>query len=282
MKKILSTALILLCLFSLASCKKEKNGPVPSTTLTTTETTTTESLTVKITFPEGYTVTEIAERLEKNKVCTASEFIILSNDITFLKTLGYSFTDGITEAENRPFVLEGYIFPDTYEFYKQEGAEAALKRFLDNTQIKLKTEYYVKAKELGYTMDEILTIASIIQEESSEHKYMADVSSVLHNRLNDPYGRLECDVAIHYINKTVKDSPYITYDIDTAWEHYDIYENKGLPLGPICNPGTHAIEAALNPSDTDYFFFVTDKDWNYYFNETWEAHDAKCRELGIY
>ncbi len=281
MKKFLSIALIILCLFSLASCKKEKNGPTPDST-TTTETTTTESLTVKVTFPEGYTVTEIAELLEKNKVCNASDFITLSNDIAFLKALGYSFIEGITDAGKRPFVLEGYIFPDTYEFYKQEGAEAALKRFLDNTRIKLKSEYYDKAKELGYTMDEILTIASIIQEEASEHKYMADVSSVLHNRLNDPYGKLECDVAIHYVNKNIKDSPYITYDIDTAWEYYDIYEHKGLPLSPITNSGTHAIEAALYPSDTDYYFFVTDKDWNYYFNETWEAHDAKCRELGIY
>ncbi len=278
MKRFFSLALILVCLFSLASCKKEKNEPAT----TTTETTTTESLTVTVTFPEGFTVAEIAARLEESDVCNALEFVTLSNNLTFLRTLGYSFIDGIDEPEKRPFVLEGYIFPDTYEFYRQEGAEAALKRFLDNTQIKLKAEYYEKAKEMGYTIDDILTLASIIQEEASEHKYMADVSSVLHNRLNDPYGKLECDVAIHYIRNTVEPSPYITYDSETVWESYDIYDHAGLPVGPICNPGTHAIEAALSPSDTDYYFFVTDKDWNYYFNETWEAHDAKCRELDIY
>lgn len=279
MKKIFSSVLILVCLFSFTSCKKEKPEPAPTTT---TEATTTQSLTVTVTFPEGFTVAEIAERLEESDVCTASEFITLSNDITFLKTLGYSFIDGIDKPKKRPFVLEGYIFPDTYEFYRQEGAEAALKRFLDNTQIKLRTEYYERAEELGYSMDDILTLASIIQEEASEHRYMADVSSVLHNRLNDSYGKLECDVAIHYIRNTVEASPYITVNSDSVWKSYDIYDNAGLPLGPICNSGTHAIEAALYPSETDYYFFVTDEDWNYYFNETWEAHDAKCRELGIY
>ena len=278
MKRIISSALILLCLFSLASCKKEKNEPIT----TTGETTTTESLTVTVTFPEGFTVAEIAGRLEESDVCSASEFINLSNDITFLRALGYSFIDGIDEPEKRPFVLEGYIFPDTYEFYRQEGADAALRRFLDNTQIKLTDKYEKKAKELGYTTDDVLALASIIQEESSEHKYMADVSSVLHNRLNDPYGKLECDVAIHYIKNTIESSPYITVDKDAVWESYDIYDYPGLPLGPICNPGTHAIEAALNPSDTDYYFFVTDEDWNYYFNETWEEHEAKCIELGLY
>lgn len=282
MKKILSALLILLCLFSLASCKKDD---VESTTFpsSTAETTTTESLTVTVTFPEGFTVTEIAELLQENNVCSASDFIKLSNDTAFLKASGYSFIKGITETEKRPFVLEGYIFPDTYEFYRNEGAEAALRRFLDNTELKLTSEYKAKAKQLGYTVDEIITLASIIQEESSEHKHMANVSSVIHNRLESPdYGRLECDVAIHYIKNTVEPSPYISFNADTLWESYDIYEHPGLPLGPICNPGTHAIEAALSPSDTDYFFFVTDEDWNYYFNETWEAHDAKCRELGIY
>ena len=278
MKRIFSLFLILVCLFSLASCKKEKTEPET----TTTETTTTESLTVTLTFPEGFTVAEIARKLEEGDVCNAAEFIALSNNIEHLKALGYSFTEGITEPEKRPFVLEGYIFPDTYEFYRQEGADAALRRFLDNTQIKLTAEYITRATELGYTVDEILALASIIQEEASEHKYMADVSSVLHNRLNDSYGKLECDVAIHYIRNTVEASPYITFDSESVWESYDIYDKAGLPLGPICNPGTHAIEAALNPSDTDYYFFVTDEDWNYYFNASWEEHDAKCRELGIY
>lgn len=281
MKRIISLSLILLCLFSLASCKKDEPG---STTFpsSTTEATTTESLTVTVTFPEGYTLAQTADLLEKNKVCSAAEFITLTNDTDFISTLGYSFTAGITEAKDRPFVLEGYIFPDTYEFYRYEGAEAALKRFLDNTTLKLTDEYLKKAKETGYTVDEILTLASIIQAEASEHKYMKDVSSVLHNRLNDPYGKLECDVAIHYIKNTVETSPYITFDKDTVYGGYDIYDHQGLPRGPICNPGTHAIEAALSPNDTDYFFFVTDEQWNYYFNETWEAHDRKCRELGIY
>lgn len=281
MKKILCALLISVCLFSFASCSKKANEP--TTTATTTETTTTESLTVTITFPEGLTVVEIAQLLEENKVCTASEFITLANDTEYLRTLTYSFLSLIKNSDKRPFILEGYIFPDTYEFYRNEGAEAALIRFLDNTEQKLTAEYKARAEEIGYTLDEIIAIASIIQEEASEHKHMANVSSVLHNRLESPdYGRLECDVTISYINQNIMNSPYLSADAEAFSEFYDTYECFGPPVGPICNPGVHAIEAALYPAETNYFFFVTDEDWNYYFNETWEAHDSMCRELGVY
>ena len=281
MKKLLSIFLILVCLFLFASCKKEEkeNTTFPSST---TKVTTTLSHTVTVTFPEGFTVKEVAELLEKNSVCTAKDFITLSNDTAYLETLGYSFIKGIKDAKKRPFVLEGYIFPDTYEFYRNEDVKEVLNRFLDNTESKLTADYKKKAKESGYTMDEIIALASIIQEESSEHKHMANVSSVIHNRLESPdYGRLECDVSIHYLNEAIKDSPYITYDIDAAYEYYDTYDKRGLPLGAICNPGTHAIEAALTPAETEYYFFVTDKDWNYYFSETYDEHLIRCEEAGI-
>ena len=288
MKKIISLLLITVCLFSLASCRKDGNNdastmpPLTDSAQTTSEATT-EELTVTVTFPEGWTVKEIAEKLEENGVCTAKAFIDIVNNTAYLKTLSYTFFADIEEVAKRPFILEGYIFPDTYEFYKDEGAEAALTRFLDNTEQKLSAEYRSRAAETGYTMDEIITIASIIQEEASEHQHMPGVSSVLHNRLEDEdYGMLQCDVTIHYINDCVKDSPYISADVDKVTEYYDTYECYGLPTGPICNPGIHAIEAALNPPETDYFYFVTDEDWNYYYAETYEEHQVNCENVGIY
>ena len=180
-------------------------------------------------------------------------------------------------------MLEGYIFPDTYEFYTNEGAEAALTRFLDNTEHKLTEEYKAQAEATGYTMDQILAIASIIQEEASEAQHMPNVSSVLHNRLEDEYfGMLQCDVTINYINDCVIDSPYISVDVEEVSENYNTYKCYGLPLGPICNPGIQAIEAALYPPETDYYFFVTDADWNYYYAETYEEHEVNCEIAGIY
>lgn len=282
MKKFISVMLILVCLFLFASCKKDEEVTMAPLVDTSASETTTESLTVSVTFPEGFTVVQIAELLEENNVCTALDFITVSNNYEFVKSLNYSFFSGIDETDKRPFLLEGYIFPDTYEFYKEEGAETALTRFLDNTEEKLTAEYKAKAKETGYTMDEILAIASIIQEEASEHKHMANVSSVLHNRLESyDYGMLQCDVTINYINDCVKDSPYIKADVNKVTEDYDTYECAGVPVGPICNPGIHAIEAALYPAETNYYFFVTDDDWNYYYSETYDEHVEKCAAVGI-
>ncbi len=278
MKKLIAVILIILCLFFLASCGKAEE---PVTTTNPLESTL--PLTAVVTFPEGYTVKQIAELLEENNVCTAQEFIDLANNSSYLKGLEYSFLKQIPNYKERPFMLEGYIFPDTYEFYTNEGAQAALTRFLDNTEEKLTAEYKAQAEATGYTMDEILAIASIIQEEAGDPQHMPNVSSVLHNRLEDEaFGILQCDVTINYINDCVKDSPYIKADVDKVSENYNTYKCYGLPLGPICNPGTHAIEAALYPPKTNYYFFVTDEDWNYYYAETFEEHEVNCEIAGIY
>ena len=255
---------------------------IPFVTTRPAETAPTEPLTVTVTFPEGLTLVQIAEKLQENKVCDASEFIALTNNYEYIQTLGYSFTDLITNTEERAFYLEGYIFPDTYEFYKGETPERALRRFLDNTERKLTAEYRKRAQGLDLTLDEIITLASIIQKESFTHDSMKNVSSVLHNRLKSPsFRRLQCDVTIHYINDYVTNSPHISENTDVFAEKYNTYKCDGLPAGPITNPGLAAIEAALYPAETNYYYFVTDSQWNYYYSSTYAQHKAKCRELGL-
>ena len=161
-KKIIYIIPLLLALVILAFSIGKTD--IPFVTTKPAETAPTEPLTVTVTFPEGYTLVQIADRLEENKVCSASEFIALTNNYEYIQTLGYTFTDSITNIEDRAFYLEGYIFPDTYEFYKGESAERALKRFLDNTQRKLTAEYKQRAEALGYTLDEMITLASIVQK----------------------------------------------------------------------------------------------------------------------
>lgn len=279
MKRLL-VILCLICTLLLCACSKEDikeeiKEIVPAVATTTSVPTAT------VTFPEGFTAVQIAERLEENSVCSASEFLKLVNDKEFIESLGYTFASFVPEAD-RPFVLEGYIFPDTYEFYLGDSAENVLKKILVNTASKLKGAYTVRAEELGYTLDEIVTLASIIQEEAYTNESMKLISSVLHNRLQSPdFPKLQCDVTIHYLNDYVASSPYLSGDTEKYKDLYNAYKCTGLPEGPICCPGTEAIEAALYPEESDYYYFFTDKDWNYYFNETYSAHVKQARELGV-
>ena len=280
MKKTAVILCLVLCLSILCACAGG-NKPAEETT-TTTEITTTEDPTVRVTFPEGFTAVQIAEKLEEKGVCSAEAFLALVTDDEYLSTLTYRFVKGIESPSDRPFNLEGYIFPDTYEFYKGESAERALKRFLDNTEAKLTEEFYLRAEELGYTMDEIIALAAIVQEEATTATEMGKVSSVVHNRIVSPgYGKIQCDVTIHYINDYVTDSPYIAGDTEKYKELYNTYKCVGLPEGAITNPGLDAIKSALYPEDTDYFFFVTDEDWNYYYAETYAEHKKNCAAVGL-
>ena len=140
---------------------------------------------------------------------------------------------------------------------------------------------YKKAEELGMSMDEVITLASIVQQEASVPSVMANVSSVLHNRLNSPsYPCLQCDATIFYLKRSVK--PYIGEEQANKYdEFYNTYDRKGLPAGPITNPGIEAINAALNPADTEYYFFVTDNDGNYYFAKTYREHLENCKTAGV-
>ncbi len=277
MKKLSVLILAFLCLTILCSC-----GEKLPAELTTTEITTTESPTVRVTFPEGFTAVQIAERLEENKVCTAKDFLALVTNDEYLSSLPYRFISEITEKENRPFNLEGYIFPDTYDFYKGESAEKALSRFLKNTDKKLTDEHYTRAAELGYTLDEIISLAAIVQEEATTKKEMGKVSSVIHNRIESPdYGKIQCDVTIHYLNDYVTSSPYLEEDTEKYKELYNTYKCKGLPAGAISNPGLDAINSALYPEETNYFFFVTDEDRNYYYAETYAEHKENCAAVGL-
>ena len=262
LKKLLKLTALFFLIF-LCGCSNNNN------LLNSLVSETTAIPTVKITFREGLTAEECGKLLEENGVCSQTDFLFAVNSPTDY----YEFLNGITNPQERPFILEGYIFPDTYEFYYNMNPQDVLKKFLDNYEKKIKTEYIERANELGYTMDEILRIASIIQEEAVDSE-MKTVSSVLHNRLDSSYGKLECDVTIFYLNNHVK--PYVD-DVSVYSELYNAYKFSGLPAGPITNVGINAIEAALYPADTDYYFFLTDSDMNFHYAVTWEEHSKNVK-----
>ncbi len=232
----------------------------------------TEDTIVKLTFWEGMTINSIADMLQDANVCSAKEFR------TYLSTadLNYSFLDGVPKDEKRFYKLEGYIFPDTYEFYEGEAVESVAAKFLNNFSKRVPSEYRDLAKQRGMTLDQVITLASLVQSEASLPANMPMVASVFENRLREPgtYPNLQSDVTIHYVEREIK--PYIDIADQAMFDAYNTYVCEGLPVGPVCNPGLAAIKAVLNPAETNYYYFVTDVNDQYYFATTYEEHLRNC------
>lgn len=250
--------------------------------------------TITIVIPEGLSVVEIGNLLEENLVCRAVDF----EDYVKSKQNRYDFEDGLVTNPNRMFMLEGYLFPDTYEFYvvdyleknpnydtrtwAKEAADKMLENFEDHITKKLKA----RMKEMDMTLDETIILASIIQREGNTEESMAMVSSVFHNRLNDPenYPNLGSDVTWDYINQTIKPLTTAANQAQMAKIEaaYDTYNCVGLPAGAICNPGIDAINAALNPDTTPYYYFIADREGNFYWAETLEQHEQNIIDADLH
>lgn len=239
--------------------------------------------TVPLTFPEGYTVPEIVDRLVANEVCDKAALLKVIESTEF----SYSLVSNLKASENVPYRLEGYLFPDTYEFYVGESASSVVKKFLANGDAKITEKYRKRAEKLGYSISDIITIASIIQMEAGSEKQMKEISSVIHNRLSDkpnfPY--LGCDSTTDYIKNKV--APSLASTSAHTSEYYLDYYNtgskaEGLPAGPICNPGIAAIKAALYPDDTDYYYFFHDINGNLYTAKTFGEFNEKIQAYAPY
>lgn len=239
---------------------------------------------VKVTIPEGtgindytknvngedVTVKGIATILEENGVCSKSDFLYALNQVKFNTDLLKNCNEGKTY-----YALEGYLFPDTYEFYAYDSKECAqmvVDKMIEQTESKITDAMYKRAEEMGYTMNEILTMASIIQMESGQNtNEMANVAAVFYNRLNSKnFDTLGSSPTCYYGDSFGKkdDGRYNTYNV------------KGLPPGPLCSPGIDAVNAALYPTDnTDYFYFVTDSNGKFYYHKTMEEQNATISKL---
>ena len=228
--------------------------------------------TVWVTFTEGMTVDQMADLLEENGVCDADDF---REEVMSGADYGYDFEQEMSTSSDIYYPLEGYLFPDTYEFYTNETPANVITRMLQNFQNKIDTVQDQMA-EMGLTQHQTITLASIIQSEASgDPANMALVSSVYWNRLNDPenFPMLQSDPTRNYANSTIlMTGQSSTYQRMAA--AYDTYQCTGLPAGPICNHGMDAILAALSPETTAYYYFISDSDGNFYFAETLEQHEA--------
>lgn len=214
--------------------------------------------TVTLTFPEGYTVDQIVQKLEKYEVCSAAVLYQTMREVDFSSE--FSFIASMDDKEARYRMLEGYMYPDTYEFYIGESPSSVLRKFLNNFNKKWTDEYAAQAEKLGMSVDDVITLASIIQKEAYGADQSPLVSSVLHNRLNKSglYPSLQCDSTEEYINEYIKANTKDAVQVGKYTDLYSSYKCVGLPVGAICNPGDDAIKAALYPEKTDYYFFAHD------------------------
>ena len=241
--------------------------------------------TVTLTFPEGYSVPEIINKLSENDVCDKQALIsvIQSTDFT------YSMVADLKAQDSVPYRLEGFLFPDTYEFYIDESASSTIKKFIKNGEEKYTEKYRKRAKELGLTDYQVITIASIIQKEAANDEQMATISAVIHNRLEDTvnFPTLGCQSTADYITNKVK--PALTSTSAHTADYYMAYYNTnnsstvvGLPAGPICNPGQKAINAALYPSKLDAKFFFHDTKGKLYTAKTYSEFKSKVAQYAPY
>ncbi len=248
---------------------------------------------VFITFPEGRWAKDYAKLIEDQLGIDDEELLSLWNDSSYIETLAkdYDFLDADTLNNDAYRVkIEGYLFPETYAFDKEATADEITRTFLDHfTEIYQKYETDIKNSD--YTLQELITLASIIQYESATSEDMQLIAGVFYNRLNSDMP-LQSTVTVCYalyddLDRTDEDSwrtCEASTDIDSP---YNTYLHSGLPIGPIVNPGEEAIKAVLHPQESDYYYFIADingvngEAGKVYYSETYEEHQKLQEELDL-
>lgn len=234
--------------------------------------------TVDVVFPEGITLIEAAKRLEDKNVCNAEEFIKVFNSSKF----GFDFEEKVKVSELKFYKMEGYFFPDTYRFYVEEDPKVVAKKIYKNFEARVTPDLYGRMNDLDMELEEVLTLASVVQAEAANTRDMKNVASVFYNRLNNPdeYPLLQSDPTTNYVEDVIM--PNIDVKSEKMFEAYDTYRGAGLPPGPICNPGLDAINAVLYPAETDYYYFCSNLETGeFFYAKTLEEHEQNLVEAGL-
>ncbi|MBQ4562537.1 MAG: endolytic transglycosylase MltG [Clostridia bacterium] len=230
---------------------------------------------ITITIVEGSTTQEIIDLFVANGIGTQEGFEETIKNYEF----DFWFLDELDsiDTSNRIYRLDGYLFPDTYNFFTNATEADALYKLLANFEAKFDTENKERIKELGMTVDDIVIMASIIQKEAM---YVSDyplVSSVFHNRIEKGM-KLESNATVQYTMPREEVELKLTYEqINTYNNAYNTYLYEGLPTGPICNASLNAINWAMFPNDTDYMYFVSDSEGYNHYAVTFAEHDKNVK-----
>lgn len=244
--------------------------------------------TVTFTVPEGYTIVGIGKVLME-KGLISSEADLLSVAKSGSAFTNFAFINDVASTSNvssRAYVLEGYLFPDTYEVYADASVETIIIKMLNRFNVVFTDEYLTRAQQLGMTMDQVVTLASLIEREAQAPDDFAKVSAVFHNRLSQDMPLQSC-ASLSYVLGVTK---YVFNETERATDSlYNTYKYKGLPVGPVCNPGKAAIEAALYPNEEylagGYLYFCNQnpaETSELVFAKTYEEHQANVEKYQQY
>jgi UPF0755 protein len=212
-------------------------------------------LTVRVTLPEGYTVKQMAERLQEQAGIPAAEFMKAATDATGK-------------------LLEGHLFPDTYEFLYAESAASVVRRMTDRLASVLPTDWNAQAAKHGLTSDQLITVASIVEREARFDADRPLVASVIFNRLSAGM-LLQMDATLGYVLPS--HNGFYTYQELKLDSPYNTYVHPGLPPTPICNPGLASLAAAAHAPVTGYYYFLAKPDGHCVFAKTFAEHERNMR-----
>ena len=221
----------------------------------------------KLTIPEGYNINQISELVAEGGFAGKTEFIAMASNRDFAREKGI-------EADT----FEGYLFPDTYFFPKGTTIKKIIATMVDRFRAVFLAQWSEQAKSLGFTIHQVVTLASIIEKETGDPSERPVISSVFHNRLKKKM-RLESDPTVIYGIKN--------FDGNLTRKHlktrtpYNTYKIRGLPVGPIANPGQASLVAALYPAETPYIYFVSKKDRTHHFSTNLKDHNKAVRKYQL-
>ena len=240
-------------------------------------------VTVKVMIPEGYNCAQIFALLEEKGVCSASALEKYAAEGELEERW---FLTGVERGHK--YCLEGFLFPDTYEFYLNDDADRVIEKLLSGFDYRFTDRMVDKLLALNnklgtsYSIRDVVIMASIIEKEKASGGEGYTISSVFYNRLKNSgtYPYLQSDATIKY-DTDYRSKGQLVTDAQINASPYNTYTQKGLPAGPIANPGLSSLDAALDPEDTSYFFFIFDKQAGVSrFSKTLSEHNEWARKLG--
>ena len=225
---------------------------------------------VAITIPEGKNIKEIGAILESRHICSSADFINETKKVSEYKK-NYSILSSYPDNAEGRTPMEGYLFADTYQFTSNSSAATVVSKMLANTQSIFSDAMLKKISDNHQTVDQILTMASLIEMESKLDSDKPKIASVFYNRLAKNM-KLQSDATVNYALGEKKTN--ITNSDLKVDSPYNTYANTGMPIGPICSPSLKSIKAAISPAKTDYLYFVSDSSGKTYYANNLQDHQA--------
>ena len=224
-----------------------------------------------VTIPEGFSVSQIADLLHEKRLAAREELLRYSRDQVFIETLSLPVDDPVDN-------LEGYLFPDTYQFARHVAPERLIATMVARFKQTVTEEDRRRAAELGLSMHQVVTLASVIEKETARPDERTLISGVFHNRLRKKIPLQSDPTVIYALNEFDGNLRKKDLSIDSP---YNTYRVVGLPPGPIANPGSAAVHAALYPEPSDYLYFVSRNDGSHEFSATLAEHNRAVRKYQL-